>query len=417
MSSMSLCRSIAALVLGMAAASSSLAADWPQFLGPSRNGISAETGLVDAFPKNGPNVVWRVPGGVGMSGVAISGGRALTLVQKDGRQWLIALDAASGKSLWQSPLAPQYKNQMGDGPRATPTIAEGKVFVYTGEGILSAHHFSDGKQLWSHNVVKDHGGEPADYGMACSPIVVGKLVIVTAGAPKAAVVAYDAASGKEAWAVGDELTGYSSPAILEVGGMQQLVAYTGSAILGIQPDDGKQLWRYEYQTEFGCNTATPIAVDNKVFCSSGENHGSVLVGLKANGTSFSAEPVWESQGASSVLRAEWQTPILLDGYLYGFDNVGSAGPVTHLTCIEASTGKRMWQKQRFGKGNLIYADGKLLITTMKGELILARATPKAYEELGRATILGQTRQAPALSDGKVYLRDDKEIVCVEIGEK
>ena len=405
---------VCAALFAAVTASVSAGADWPQLLGPNRNGTSAETGLVDTFPQGGPKEVWRVKGGVGMSGVAISGGRALTLVQKDGQQWCLALDAASGKTIWQAPLAAEYENQMGNGPRATPTIAGGSVFVYTGEGILAALQLADGKQLWSHNVVKDHGGEPADYGMACSPLAVGKVVIVTAGAPKAAVVAYDAASGKEAWAVGDELTGYSSPALLEVGGKQQVVVYTGSAILGIQPDDGKQLWRYEYDTEFGCNTATPIAVEGRVFCSSGENHGSVMVGLKASGTTFTAEPVWESHGPSSVLRAEWQTPILLDGYLYGFDNVGSAGPVTHLTCIEAATGKRKWQQPRFGKGNLIAADGKLFLSTMKGELIIARATPKAYEELGRATILGQTRQAPALSDGRIYMRDDKEIVCVEV---
>ena len=407
---------IAAFLLAVAGSSLATGADWPQFLGPHRNGISAEAGLIDSFPKDGPQEVWRVSGGVGMSGVAISRGRALTLVQKGGKQWCLALDSASGKTVWETPLAPEYENQMGNGPRATPTIAGDKVFVFTGEGILAALNLADGKQLRSHDVIQEHGGEPADYGMACSPIVVGKLVIVTAGAPKAAVVAYDITSGKEAWAVGDELTGYSSPALLEVGGKPQLVAYTGSAILGIQPEDGKQLWRYEYETEFGCNTATPIAVGDKVFCSSGENHGSVLVGLKASGTTFTAEPVWESHGTSSVLRAEWQTPILLDGYLYGFDNVGSAGPVTHLTCIEAATGKQMWQKPRFGKGNLIAADGKLFLSTMKGELIIARASPKAYEELGRATILGQTRQAPALSDGRVYLRDDKEIVCVEVGK-
>jgi outer membrane protein assembly factor BamB len=402
------------LVLTTAAAIN--AADWPQFLGPDRNGISAETGLIDAFPKGGPKLIWRVPGGVGMSGIAIQDGRALTLVQKDGQQWLIALDAQSGKTLWETPLAPEYENQMGNGSRATPTIVEGKVFTFTGEGILSAHNFAEGKPLWSHDVVADHGGEPADYGMACSPLVVGKLVIVTAGAPKAAVVAYDADSGKEAWAVGDELAGYSSPALLTVGGKQQVVAYTGSAILGIQPTDGTQLWRYEYETDFACNIATPLAVESGVFCSSGENHGAVLLGLKPAGTTFTAKPVWESQGAQSTLRAEWQTPLLLDGYLYGFDNVGSAGPVTHLTCIEAATGKRMWQQPRFGKGNLIAADGKLFISTMKGELVIARATPKGYDELGRATILGQTRQAPALADGRIYLRDDKEIVCVEAGK-
>src|SRR5262245_42258655 len=198
---------IALFLLVSAIASFATAADWPQFLGPNRNGISAETGLIDSFPKDGPKEVWRVTGGVGMSGLAISGGRALTLIQKDGKQWLIALDAATGKSLWQTPLTVEFENQMGNGPRATPTIVGDKVFVYTGEGVLSAHNFEGGKQLWSHHVGKDHGGEPADYGMACSPLVVGRLVVVTAGAPKAAVVAYDAASGKEAWAVGDELTG------------------------------------------------------------------------------------------------------------------------------------------------------------------------------------------------------------------
>jgi outer membrane protein assembly factor BamB len=140
----------------------------------------------------------------------------------------------------------------------------------------------------------------------------------------------------------------------------------------------------------------------------------VLLKLVPQGDKFAVEEVWKSQGTSSVLRSEWQTPILLDGYLYGLDNVGSAGPVTHLTCIKALTGERVWQQPRFGKSNLIAADGKLYFSTMAGELVMVRATPKGFEELGRKQILGATRQAPSLANGLLYLRDDREIVCLDI---
>ena len=179
------------------------------------------------------------------------------------------------------------------------------------------------------------------------------------------------------------------------------------------------MWRHPYETNFDCNIVTPIAVNGQVFVSSGENHGSVLleVNRKSKSDLFEVKEIWTSQGSKSVLRNEWQTSMLLDGHLFGFDNVGAAGPVTHLTCINAATGERVWQKQRFGKGNLIAADGKLFITTMTGELVVVRATPKAFEELGRTELFGSTRQAPALSNGLLYLRDDKEIVCLDVRKK
>ena len=390
--------------------SSASAADWPQFLGPARNGISPETGLMKTWPENGPKEVWRVKGGVGMSGMAISGGKLMTLVQKDGKQWLLTLDAKTGKTLWETPLAPEYENQMGNGPRGTPAISGDQVFVYTGEGILIAASIKDGNILWKHHSVSELGGTPADYGMACSPLVVGSQVIVTPGAPGAAVVAYDAKSGKLAWKTGDDPAGYSSPALLKVGGKEQIVVFTGASAIGVQPGSGELLWRYPYETEFNCNIATPLAVDGRVFISCGENHGCVLLDVAGK------EPiaVWESQGTKSVFKNEWQTAIQLGGYLYGFDNVGSAGPVTHLACIEADTGTPVWQKARFGKGNLIAADGKLFLSTMKGELVVLSATPQGFEELGRKTVLGTTRQSPALSSGLLYLRDDKEIVCLDV---
>lgn len=387
---------------------------WPQHLGPARNGISAEKGLLDAWPAAGPKEVWRVDGGVGMSGLAISGGRLFTLAQLEGQQGVVAHNAATGAVIWRTAVAPAYENQMGDGPRATPTVADNTVFAFTGEGILVALSAPEGKILWSHNTLKELAGRPADYGMACSPLVVGKLVIVTVGAPNATVVAYDTKSGKLEWKAGSDTTGYSSPALLKVGGREQVVVHSGSAVLGLEPKSGAVLWRYPYVTDFSCNIATPIAVDGNVFVSSGENHGCVLLALKPSGDSFDVSEVWSSQGPKSVLRNEWQTSILLDGHLYGMDNVGGAGPITHLTCIDAGTGERVWQETRFGKGNFIAADGKLFMSSLRGELIVARAAPTGYDEIGRSTVVGSTRQAPALAGGLLYLRDNNEIVCFDV---
>jgi outer membrane protein assembly factor BamB len=391
--------------------------EWPQFLGPHRNGISSEQGLLTEWPEGGPKVVWRSPGGVGMSGLAISRGRLVTLVQRGGKQVVVALDPLSGKPQWESPVAPAYKNGMGNGPRATPAIAGNLVVVFTGEGILAALNSADGKPVWSHNVVEELNGAIAEYGMASSPLVVGDNVIVTAGAQGGSTVAYNLKSGKLVWKSGDDAAGYSSPTLLELSGRPQLVVFTGEAAVGLVPETGAPLWRFPYETNFNCNIVTPLAVNENVFISSGENHGCVMLSVKPDGAKFKTGEVWSSQGSQSVLRNEWQTSILHEGYLYGFDNVGAAGPVTHLTCVNAETGKRVWQKTRFGKGNLIAADGKLFISTMSGELVVVRLTPTAFEELGRVQLIGQTRQAPALANGRIYLRDDEEIVCVDVRGK
>lgn len=390
------------------------AADWPQFLGPNRNGISAETGLINGWSGDGPKEKWRVKGGVGMSGMAVRANTVVTMVQRGGKQIVVALNAGTGKTKWETAVAADYRNSMGHGPRATPTIAGGSVFAFTGQGDLASLDAKTGKVNWSRRLLRDLSGRPAEYGMACSPLVIGGQVIVTVGSPRGAVVACDSATGKQLWITGREATGYSSPALLTVGGKSQIVAYTGSAVLGLEPTTGKQLWRYPYKTPYDCNIATPIAVDDKVFISSGENHGSALLELSPKGGLFDVHEVWASNGSSSVMRNEWQTSILLDGHLYGMDNVGGAGPITHLTCLEAATGKRVWQEARFGKGNLIAADGKLIISTMRGDLVIVRATPKGFSELARANVFKGSRTPPTLVDGLLFLRDDQEIICLDL---
>jgi outer membrane protein assembly factor BamB len=404
------------LVLSIAQTTSE-AADWPQFLGPNRSGISAETGLLDKWPEDGPKVVWRAEGGVGMSGLAIAGGRVVTLIQGNGNQSLVVHDAKTGKRLQSVDIAPTYRNGMGNGPRATPAISGETAYVFTGEGVLAAVSIKAGKLLWKQDLVKQTGGKAAEYGMASSPLIVGDLVVVTVGGRGATVVACDKKTGKIAWKGGSESCGYSSPTLLEVGGKSQIVAHTGSATLGFDPKTGRSLWRYPFTTDYNCNISTPLAYKGNVFISSAENHGSALLSLKPKGTAFSVDEVWTSFGRQSSLRSEWQTPILLDGKLFGLDNVGSAGPVTHLNCVDIKTGKRLWQQLRFGKSNLIAADGKLFFSTMKGELVVVNVNAEKFDELGRMKVIGTTRQAPALSNGYLYLRDDAEIVCIDVRKR
>ena len=406
-------RSFCALVLSLTCCSFVIA-DWPQFLGENRDGTSDETGLLDAFPDGGPEVVWRVPGGVGMSAVTVSGNLAMTTFNESGKQVLVAMDTQTGKRVWQTPIGRAYKNGQGDGPRATAAVADGVVFAFTGDGILSAVNQKTGKLIWQTDAAAQCNVKASEYGMSSSPLVFGDRVIVHVGGRKTAVVAFGTGDGQLKWSAGNGPAGYSSPALINVAGKQQVVSVTGDTALGIDPNDGAVLWTYEFKTPFACNTANPVAVDGDVFISAGENHGCVLIDVEKSGDQFTAKEHWASVDSKSVMRNEWQTSVLVDGYLYGFDNVGAAGPPTHLTCIQAKTGEKVWSKTRFGKGNLVLADGKLWITTMAGELVLVNVTPSGYEELGRAQLFGSTRQSLSIADGHGYIRDNKEVLCIKL---
>lgn len=390
------------------------AADWPQFLGGQRNGVSDESGLISAWPESGPTIVWRTPLGVSMSGVSISGNRVFTMFQNETNQFVVALNAETGSEVWRSPVAPKYENSMGHGPRATPTVVDGIAYGYSGEGILAALNAADGKLLWSVDVPTSLGGQPSEYGMSCSPLHVGESIVVHAGTPAAAVAAYDRTTGKQIWTAGRGPAGYSSPVAVHLGGRRQVVALTGTGLLGLDPADGKVLWSFEFPTDFNCNTASPVQLDEQtLLISAGEDHGSAILRIAGATDGFTVSEIWKSYGRDSQLRAEWQTPVVVAGYLYGLDNVGGAGPVTHLTCLRLSDRKTMWRKDRFGKSNLIAADGKLFVTTMNGELLIVSADPEKYRELGRAMVMEATRQAPALSDGQLFVSDHREVLCID----
>ncbi len=392
------------------------AADWPQFLGAGRNGISGEKGLTSTFPEEGPEVLWKAPLNVGMSGLAIADGVVYTMYQDDTQQMVVAFDAKDGTKKWETKVAAAYKNDMGNGPRATPTIRDGVVYSFSGEGFLSALQAADGTLLWNANVVKQLLGKTADYGMASSPLIAGDSVIVQVGSRNGTIAAFDLKSGKKKWTVGHDAAGYSSPIQATLAGRLQVVAFAGGTVFGIDPTDGTELWTYEFETEYNCNTASPIVLnENSLLISAGENHGSAVLEITADGDDLKVNEGWTSLGVESVLRAEWQTPLLVDGVLYGLDNIGSAGQVTNLVCVRASDGEQLWIEKRFGKANMTYADGKLFFTTMRGEIGIVTASAEGFEETARFVATDRTRQAPVIVGGRLYVRDDSGIVCVNVG--
>lgn len=388
--------------------------DWPEFLGKNRNGTSSEASLIDSFPSNGPTIRWRVPGGVGMSAVVVQAEHAVTSWNADGKQWLVCLDSSTGKTTWKTPIGPAYKNPMGDGPRSTPAISSNIVYAYSGEGVVVAVDLKSGKLLWRKDLMQELSAKPSEYGMSCSPLVLDDRLILHAGADNAAVVALATSDGKLLWKCGSGHAGYSSPTLMDIAGTKQVISFCGTALMGIDPDSGKSLWNYPFETDYGCNTASPVWVDGGVFISSGENHGSVLLDIKKESGTYKVSERWKSLDSKSVMRNEWQTSIVIGEFLYGFDNVGAAGPVSHFSCIEAKTGKAVWQKSRFGKGNLTFADGKFWLTTIDGELVIAKVDTKGLQELGRASLVGKNRQTLSIANGAGYLRDDNDVVCIEL---
>jgi len=392
-----------------------VADDWPQFLGPDRNGICAETDLIDRFPDDGPAVVWRAAAGVGMSGVAVSAGSVYTLYQDEQQQYVVAMDEGTGEQKWRTGIAAAYENAMGNGPRATPTVAGATLFVFTGQGLLAALSVETGKVQWKVDTLRDVGAKSAAYGMSSSPLVVGGKVVVHVGSHNGAVVAYDVESGDRIWNVGNQPIGYSSPVMMKFGGTKQIVSFIATAVVGIAPADGRELWNHAFVTEYDCNIAVPRQLnDSSLLISSGENHGSAIVKVTESGDAWSVEETWTSFGKGSVLRSEWQTPVERNGHLFGMDNIGGGGPITNLVCVNIASGKQVWIEKRFGKANLTLADGKLFISTMNGELVIVKATDDGFQETARAAVLGMTRQAPVIANGQLYLRDDNEVVCIDI---
>ena len=394
------------LLIAVVLCFSSAHADWPQWLGPNRTGISSETGLLTTWTKDGPTVVWQKELGEGFSGISVADGRVYTMFSAGEDEFVICLNEETGEEIWRFKTGAKfYERQGGNGPRSQPTVDGERVFVLSAEGWLYALNAKDGKKLWLVDLYDGLGSRVPKFGFSTSPLVENDLLLLEVGTRQGTFIALDKTNGAVQWASQRDIVSYSSPIAVDIAGIRQVVFVSGEAAVGLSPTDGSLYWRFPWQTSYDLNVATPIFVPpDHIFISSGYDHGAALLQIEPQGEGLSVKKVWESRG----MKNHFGTSLLIGDYIYGFDNA-------ILKCIEAETGKEQWRRRGYGKGSLIYADGQLIILSDKGKLALADASPTNFSEKVSAQVLsGKCWTPPTLANGKIFVRDMHRIVCMDV---
>ena len=384
----------------------SVHADWPQWLGPDRTGVSQETGFLKAWPQAGPGVVWKKNLGEGFSGISVANGRVFTMFAAGDDEFVICLNEESGAEIWRVRTGGNFKeSQGGNGPRSQPTVDGERVYVLGAEGWLYALNVENGERIWAVDLVDGLGGRFPRFGFSTSPLVEGDLLFVEAHTPPGTFLALHKDSGKLKWASQSDLPSYSSPITLDLAGVRQVVYFSGEAAVGLSPVDGTLYWRFPWRTSYDLNIATPVFVPpDQIFISSGYDHGAALLRIEAGSSGIAAARVWENRR----MKNHFGTSVLIGDYIYGFDNA-------ILKCIEARTGKEQWKHRGYGKGSLIYADGHLIILSDNGRLALAMASPEGFQEKAGVQVLtGRSWTGPTLANGRVFVRDMRKIVCLDL---
>lgn len=387
---------------------SSAYADWPQWLGPDRTGISTETGFLKTWPKGGPAVVWKKNLGEGFSGISVANGRVFTMFAEGDKEFVICLKEESGDEIWRFRTGAKFEEwQGGNGPRSQPTVDGDRVYVLGAEGWLYALNVGNGEMIWSVDLVDGLGGRFPRFGFSNSALVEGDLLFLEAATRKGTFLALRRTDGEVAWASQNDVASYSSPIAVDLAGARQVVYFSGDAAVGLSPVDGSLYWRYPWKTSYDLNIATPIFVPpDQIFISSGYDHGAALLRIEAGADGMAVTRVWENRR----MKNHFGTSVLIGDYIYGFDNA-------ILKCIEARTGKEQWKHRGYGKGALVYADGHLILLSDNGRLALARATPEGFKERAGAQVLaGRSWTMPTLANGRVFVRDMRKIVCLELRE-
>ena len=386
--------------------------DWPQWRGPERNGVSRETGLLREWPRSGPAVVWSASQlGVGYGSVAVAGSRVFVQGMKNRQSVVTSLDRAAGKAAWSVALGSAQENDRGSGPRSTPTVDGDRVYVLTETGDLVCLLVADGKVVWRRNILREFNGRNISWLISESPLIDGDRIIVSPGGRNAGMVALDKMTGTTVW-VSKELSdeaGYASSVVADVQGVRTILTLTGNAGIGVRATDGKVMWRYGNVANNTANITTPIYSNGKVFFTSAYGTGGALLGLRATGDSVSAQEIYFTRN----MQNHHGGVVLVDGYLYGFNN-------SILTCLEFETGKVMWRDRSVGKGSVAYADGRLYVLSEDNVVGLVEASPKGYRETGRFSIADQGWPSwahPAISDGRLYLRNQNVLASYELRAK
>jgi len=401
------------VVLSFLLATPLWSSDWPQLLGPARNGISPETNLAMSWPKEGPPVVWQKKVGEGFSGPVVAQSKLILFHRLGNVESVECLDARAGKALWKSDYPTGYQDDYsrGDGPRGTPAIADGKVFTFGAEGTLTCWNLTNGAKVWSVDTTKQFSARKGFFGVACSPLVEGSAVLLNIGGTDGAgIVAFDKSTGKVLWKATDDEASYSSPVAATVNGKRIVFFFTRAGLAAIDPGQGKVLLKFPWRARMpaSVNAATPLVIGDLIFLSASYQTGAILQRLKPDNT---LEKVWSGD---EMLSNHYATSVYRDSFLYGIDGRHDFGN-TELRCVEWQTGKVRWTQPGLTAANVTLAGNQLLVLTEKGELILAAATPEKFKETARAQILGSgVRASPALADGLFYARSQDKLVCVDL---
>jgi outer membrane protein assembly factor BamB len=393
-----------------ASVSAQTPAEWPQWRGPNRDGISKETGLLKQWPESGPPLAWKAAGaGRGYSSLAVSKGRIYTMGLRGDREYVVAFDFKTGKEVWATPHGAAFRNDRGDGPRGTPTVDGDRIYALGGNGDLSALDAASGKVVWTMNVLQKFGGSNITWGISESPLVVGEKVLVNPGGPGASIVALNKKDGSVVWKSQSDRAGYSSAIPVTVGGKTQVVFFTHSRGLGLDLETGNLLWDYPRAANDVANAATPVVRGNRIFITSDYGNGGGLVEIKADAKGVTASEVYFTR----EMRNHHSSSVLVGDHLYGY-----SGGI--LTAMGFDTGKVAWRDRSVGKGSLVYADGLIYLLSEDGVVGLAEATPEGYRERGRFRIPQDslpTWAHPIVAGGHLFLRDQDTIYAYDVRQK
>lgn len=417
-----------ALLLTLACAAGSIAADWPQWRGPTGDGTFDSPKLPAKWPDGGLKTLWKQPVGGGYAGIAVADGRVFTLDYEKNTERVLCLDAANGKPVWLHSYAVKYGELGGyaNGPRTTPTVRDGRVYTLGTVGHLFCFDAKTGDILWKHDTVAAFGAKVPEWGFAGSPTIDGEKVIVHLAAEKnGSVMAIDRTTGKELWCSLPDPGGYCTPTIIHPPSGKQVVLWTPLFVHGLDPDTGKPLWKVPYKVTYGVSITPPIYRDGLLFVTGyWEGSKAIKLGPKA----ADAEVVWANE---KELRGLMAQPMYRDGHGYSFDrDLG-------FSCFEWKSGKKLWDddnqltpRGRNPHANIVWLnDGdRALALNAAGELVLCRLNPKGYEEDSRVKVLkGRVWGHPAFSGRFLFAKTDggeawrnsgpHELSCVELVEK
>jgi outer membrane protein assembly factor BamB len=380
-----------------------LAADWPQFLGPDRTGSTPEGVIVQAWKTEGRlRERWRVAIGEGFSTVVVADGRVYSMDTDGAAEFLFALDADDGASRWRISIGRSPRdNYGGHGPRTTPTLDAGRLFVLSAEGRLLSLDAATGRELWSRDLVKDYGFRPPAEGAASCPLIEGgKVFVMVGGASGPTVAAFDRETGGTLWTALDDRASYSSPVLLPFAERGQLLLLTARRLVSLVPENGELLWSYPWETYDGVNVATPIpAGRDRVFISSGYDQGAALI--EAAGSD--ARAVWRNR----ELKNHFNNSVFHQGILYGFD-------MAIFKAVDAESGETLWRERGFGTGSVVLAAGHLVVLSDEGELALVEPDRSRMQVLQRQGVLAGRSWTPPSIDAKgIYVRNHEALVALE----